>query len=63
MPDEKPNSANNSIDTACDSSIDLENLTDSSNVIESSDSSSQSESDWGKQYYIIFFLLTTSNTI
>ena len=63
MLDVKPNSVDNSIDTAYDSSIDLENLTDSSNVIGLSDSSSKWGSDWGKQDYIIFFVLITSNTI
>ena len=47
MPDVKPNSADNSIQ-ACDSSIDLEHLMDSSNVTGLSDSSSEWESDWGK---------------
>ena len=54
MPDVKPISADNSIDTSCDSSIDLQDLTDSSNVIGSSDSSSEWESDWGKHITLYF---------
>ena len=70
MPDVKLNSLENSIDMSCNSSIDLDDLTDEENLTGLSDSSSEWESDWESDapggeytYYIIFFVPTASNTI